>query len=91
MSSTMGEKIKVTIFGQSHGEAIGVVVDNIPPGEPVDEIRLQEFMKRRSSANNILSTARKESDMPKFLSGLVNGITCGAPLCANYFKSRCKI
>lgn len=82
MSSTYGEKIKLSIFGQSHGTAIGMTLDAIPAGLPVDLERLQQFLNRRAPGNNAYSTPRKEEDAPEFLSGIVNGYTCGAPIAA---------
>ena len=82
MSSEFGHLLKISVFGQSHGKAIGVVVDGLPAGEAIDLAELQAFLDRRKPGKNRLSTARKESDAPTFLSGLENGKTCGAPLCA---------
>ena len=82
MSSTYGEKIKLSIFGQSHGTAIGMTLDAIPAGLPVDLERLQQFLNRRAPGNDDYSTPRKEEDAPEFLSGIVNGYTCGAPIAA---------
>ena len=82
MSSEFGHLLKISVFGQSHGKAIGVVVDGLPAGEAIDLDELQAFLDRRKPGKNRLSTARKESDAPTFLSGLENGKTCGAPLCA---------
>lgn len=82
MSSTIGEKLKVTLFGQSHSEAIGVVIDGLPAGEEIDLERVAQFLARRAPGQNETSTARKEPDMPHIVSGLVEGRTCGAPLCA---------
>lgn len=82
MSSEFGSLLKISVFGQSHGRAIGVVVDGLPAGEAVDLEELDRFLDRRRTGKNRLSTARKESDVPVFLSGLENGVTCGAPLCA---------
>ena len=82
MSSEFGNLLKVSVFGQSHGKAIGVVVDGLPAGEAIDLEELDRFLDRRRTGKNRLSTARKESDVPVFLSGLENGVTCGAPLCA---------
>lgn len=82
MSSEFGHLLKISVFGQSHGTAIGVVVDGLPAGEAVDLTDLQAFLDRRKPGKNPLSTARKEADAPTFLSGLENGMTCGAPLCA---------
>ena len=82
MTSIFGKNLKVSIFGQSHSEAIGVVVDGFPSGFRVDLKELQEFMNRRAPGRSNLSTQRKESDEPEFLSGLLDGVTCGAPLSA---------
>ena len=82
MSSEFGHLLKISVFGQSHGKAIGVVIDGLPAGEAVDLAELQAFLDRRKPGKSPLSTARKESDAPTFLSGLENGTTCGAPLCA---------
>lgn len=82
MSCSFGEKIKVTIFGQSHSDAIGVVIDGLPAGKKLDTDKIYSFMARRAPGKNKFSTPRKEADMPEILSGLVDSVTCGAPLCA---------
>ncbi|MCI9121012.1 MAG: chorismate synthase [Oscillibacter sp.] len=82
MSSEFGKLLRVSVFGQSHGKAIGVVVDGLPAGEEIDLEELQGFLDRRRPGKDPLSTARKETDVPEFLSGLEDGRTCGAPLCA---------
>ncbi len=82
MSSTYGEKIKLSIFGQSHGAAIGMTLDGIPAGLPVDMKQLQTFLNRRAPGQNEFSTPRREEDAPEFLSGLFDGYTCGAPIAA---------
>lgn len=82
MSSEFGNILRVSVFGQSHGKAIGVVVDGLPAGEAIDLEELQRFLDRRRPGRGPLSTARKETDVPEFLSGLEGGKTCGAPLCA---------
>lgn len=82
MSSEFGNILKISIFGQSHGKAIGVNIDGLPAGEPIDLEELNAFLDRRKPGKSPLSTARKESDTPVFLSGLENGVTCGFPLCA---------
>ena len=82
MSSTYGESLKLSIFGQSHGAAIGMTLDGIPAGLKVDETRLQQFLNRRAPGQNDWSTPRKEEDAPEFLSGLLEGYTCGAPIAA---------
>lgn len=82
MSSEFGKLLKVSVFGQSHGKAIGVNIDGLPAGESIDMEELCAFLSRRRPGKDALSTARKEADLPVFLSGIVDGITCGAPLCA---------
>lgn len=82
MSSEFGNLLKVSVFGQSHGTAIGVVMDGLPAGEEIDRSELQRFLDRRRPGKSPLSTARNEGDVPEFLSGLEGGRTCGAPLCA---------
>ena len=82
MSSTYGENLKLSIFGQSHGAAIGMTLDGIPAGLPVDLERLQAFLNRRAPGQNDFSTPRREEDRPEFLSGLLDGHTCGAPIAA---------
>ena len=82
MSSTYGENLKLSIFGQSHGAAIGMTLDGIPAGLPVDTKKLQRFLNRRAPGHNDWSTARKEADCPEFLAGIVDGFTCGAPITA---------
>jgi len=80
MSSTYGENLKLSIFGQSHGAAIGMTLDGIPAGLPVDTDALQIFLNRRAPGQNDWSTPRKEADRPEFLSGILDGFTCGAPI-----------
>ena len=82
MSSTYGENLKLSIFGQSHGSAIGMTLDGIPAGLPVDLNKLQEFLNRRAPGQNDWSTPRKEEDKPEFLAGILDGYTCGAPIAA---------
>ena len=82
MSSTYGENLKLSIFGQSHGAAIGMTLDGIPAGLPVDFEKLQQFLNRRAPGQNDWSTPRKEEDRPEFLSGTLDGFTCGAPIAA---------
>ena len=77
MSSEFGRTLRVGVFGQSHGAAIGVTVDGLPAGERIDLAELQAFLDRRKPGKSPLSTARKEADAPEFLSGLRDGVTCG--------------
>ena len=82
MSSTWGECIKLSIFGGSHTEAIGVNLDGLPAGEAVDLEQVLAQMARRAPGQDPTATRRKESDTPRVLCGLYNGVTTGAPLCA---------
>ena len=81
MSSEFGKLFKVSVFGESHGEAIGCVINGLPAGEKIDLERLYAFMKRRAPGSG-LATPRKEEDRPRFLSGIRDGVLTGAPLCA---------
>ena len=77
-----GSTLRLSIFGQSHSEAIGMTLDGLPAGIQVDLDRLQQFLNRRAPGQNEWSTPRREEDRPEFLCGLKDGITCGAPLTA---------
>ena len=81
MSSMMGNKIKISVFGQSHSKGIGVVIDGLPAGKKIHMDKVMAFMERRAPGRNAYSTKRFEEDKPEILSGLVNDTTCGAPLC----------
>ena len=81
MSSTFGQCLKLSIFGQSHGEAIGVTLDGFPAGMMIDMDRLLAEMARRAPGQSLLTTARREADAPEFLSGVLNGRTTGQPIC----------
>lgn len=82
MSSTWGNNIQVSIFGESHGNAIGVSVQGFPAGEAIDMAELSAFLERRKPGKNPLSTPRKEADEPNFISGIQENILTGTPLCA---------
>ena len=83
MSSTFtGQHLRLSIFGQSHSEAVGMTLDGLPAGIPVDLDELQSFLNRRAPGRNDWSTPRREEDRPEFLCGLKDGFTCGAPLSA---------
>ncbi len=82
MSSTIGENIRVSIFGQSHSAAIGVTIDGLPSGFAPDWDEIRAFMARRAPGNSAFATARKEADQFEILSGLADGRFCGAPFAA---------
>ena len=80
MSSQYGKKIRISVFGQSHSPAIGVCIDGLPAGIGLDMNELRVFLRRRTPGQSEISTARAEDDEPEILSGIVDGVTCGAPL-----------
>lgn len=82
MSSTFGDKIKISVFGESHGNGIGVVIDGLPAGEKIDMDSVYAQMARRAPGKDKTATPRKESDIPKILSGMLGDTLTGAPLCA---------
>ena len=82
MSSMWGNKIRISLFGESHGSGIGVVMDGVPSGEAIDLERADAHMKRRSPGFQPGSTERRESDSVRVLSGIYNGKTTGTPICA---------
>lgn len=82
MSSEWGNYLHISIYGESHGEGIGVTLDGLPAGVAIDPDALAAFMARRAPGRDKTSTPRKESDTPEVLSGLLNGRTTGAPLSA---------
>lgn len=78
--NTFGQAFKVTTFGESHGPAIGVVIDGVPPRVPFDAARIATEMARRRPGQSKLVTQRQEDDLPEVLSGVFEGRTTGAPL-----------
>lgn len=87
MSSMIGNKLKISIFGESHGEGIGVVIDGLPPGFSLDFDYINQQMNRRLPGTNTLSTERKEKDQYKILSGFFEGRTTGTPLSAIIYNN----
>ncbi len=82
MSGMWGNKLKVSIFGESHGVGIGITIDGLPSGIEIDIEEVMKEMARRAPGKSNLSTARKEADKPEILSGFFEGKTTGTPLCA---------
>lgn len=79
--NSIGTALRVTTFGESHGSAIGGIIDGFPPGFKINFEDLAAFMARRAPGSSPLVTARKESDLPEFLSGITDdGITLGTPI-----------
>lgn len=81
MSAVWGNKIKITIFGESHSEAIGIVIDNLPAGATLDMDEIKREMARRAPNGGEFSTPRKEGDEVEIVSGYFDGKTTGTPLC----------
>jgi len=78
--NNFGNLFRLSIFGESHGNAVGVVIDGCPPGISLTEADFEEDLERRKGSKQKGTTPRKEDDMPVFLSGVFNGKTTGAPL-----------
>ncbi|SFD15549.1 chorismate synthase [Clostridium uliginosum] len=82
MSGMWGNKLKFSIFGESHGVGIGITIDGLPAGVEINMEDVMKEMARRAPGKSNLSTARKETDAPEILSGFFEGKTTGTPLCA---------
>ena len=82
MSSTVGENLRLTLFGQSHSPAVGMTLEGVPAGIALDTGKISSFLARRAPGRSPLSTSRREADLPEFLGGLCDGVTCGSPLTA---------
>ncbi len=82
MSSMFGNKLKISIFGESHGEAIGVVIDGLPPGIRLNHDYIKKQMLRRAPGRSSFSTPRNEKDLYHIVSGYFEEKTTGSPLCA---------
>ncbi|MBQ6424678.1 MAG: chorismate synthase [Acidaminococcaceae bacterium] len=81
MSATFGRNLRMTIFGESHGKGIGLVLDGLPPGTPIEEEFIKEEMARRAPGKNQMSTQRQEKDAFIIESGVFEGRATGTPLC----------
>ena len=81
MSSIYGKLFSVSTWGESHGEAVGAVIDGCPAGIPLDAAEIQAAMDRRRPGQNALVTPRNEADSVRILSGVFEGKTTGTPIC----------
>ena len=82
MSTLSGDTLRLTLFGRSHGPSVGMTLSGLPAGEPVSLPALQDFLDRRAPGRSPLSTARREADIPRFLSGIKDGVTTGEDITA---------
>ncbi len=80
MKSSIGSKVRLTVFGESHGPAIGCVLEGLPAGHKIDFDFVAWQMSRRAPGKDKTATPRREDDLPEILSGVLDGITTGAPL-----------
>ena len=78
--NSFGKIFNITTFGESHGEAIGGIIDGCPAGLTVDLAAVETEMKRRMPGQSAIVTQRKEPDTVKFLSGIFEGVTTGTPI-----------
>lgn len=78
--STLGTLFKITTWGESHGKALGVVIDGAPAGLPLEESDIQQYLDRRRPGQSNITTSRKEDDQVEILSGVFEGRTTGAPI-----------
>ena len=81
MRGTFGQHFKLSIFGESHGNSIGMVIDGVPAGTVIDEAAIAADMARRAPGNDPTATPRKEADQVKILSGVFEGRATGTPIC----------
>lgn len=80
MSSTFGKFLTITTFGESHGPAVGVILDGCPPGISIDAATIQQDLDRRRPGQSAVTTQRKEPDQVEILSGVFEGVTTGASI-----------
>ena len=80
MNNSFGSAFQITTFGESHGTALGVIIDGVPAGIPIDADFIQYELDRRKPGQSAVSTARKESDSGEILSGVFQGISTGTPI-----------
>jgi len=78
--SSFGSHFQITTWGESHGKAIGVVIDGVPAGLPLCEADLEKYLARRRPGSNPYGTKRNEADAPEILSGVFEGVTTGTPI-----------
>lgn len=82
MGSIIGDRVRISVFGESHGRSVGVVIDGLPSGIPIDPDAVAAHMLRRAPGRAAHATARREGDAAEIQSGVYRGYTTGTPLCA---------
>lgn len=85
--NTWGTRLRVEIFGESHGQCVGAVLDGLPPGVKLGMEEIKAELLRRAPGRNAYSTSRLETDEPEILSGLLDGVTTGAPMLVTFKNS----
>ena len=80
MPSSWGKIFRVSTFGESHGDSVGVVIDGVPGGLKFDLAEIQKDLTRRRPGQNLLTTPRKEDDEVRVVSGIFEGKTIGSPI-----------
>jgi len=88
--NSFGQKFRFTTFGESHGKALGCIVDGVPAGLKIDESFIQEEMDRRKPGKNVFATARNEGDKVEILSGVFEGLSTGTPISMVIFNENQK-
>ena len=88
--NSFGEKFRFTTFGESHGKALGCIVDGVPAGIKIDEEFIQSEMDRRKPGQNAYATARKEGDKVEILSGVFDGLSTGTSIAMVIFNKNQK-
>ena len=89
MSNTFGNRLRLTTWGESHGTAIGGVIDGFPSGFRIDNAMIDSDLRRRATGNLPSASSRKETDRVEFLSGLTDGMTLGTPIAFMIRNSDC--
>ncbi len=90
MSAFWGNNLRITVFGESHGPAIGVTIDGLPSGIELEEDKIARAMARRAPGHSATATQRKEADQVEILSGLYQGKTTGTPLTGIIRNTNCR-
>ncbi len=90
MNSTWGKNIRISLFGESHGECIGIVIDGVKSGIKLDNEYITKMMQRRAPGKTKFSTPRAEADAFQIKTGVLDGITTGAPICCIIENSNTK-